>query len=184
MKFGQQLRELRGARSLRDVERAVAGVSRSELQRVERGVKVPAVEFLERLGDYYGVGAALVEERDQHLAGQWHPSRTQSHRYAHRLVHSFPAAYSGEVWVKVTPSPTGRDQDHNLTLKWGPWERTLDIPVLGPDGAVLVFAKGDDGLSVPVRAEVNPVATLVFGVGSPPSGPMTDINPGWTWTGT
>jgi transcriptional regulator with XRE-family HTH domain len=50
--LGNKLKELRGDRSLRDVEREI-GMDRSDLSKYERGRFVPSSERLQKLADYY-----------------------------------------------------------------------------------------------------------------------------------
>jgi hypothetical protein len=180
--FGKRLLELRGQRSLRNIERAVPGISRSELSRVERGVKVPSSEMLDRLGDFYGVDPQLVLERDRLLGGTWRPSKSNAQRLRTRWVYTFPAGYSGEVWLRVLPSKKEIAQPHRIVIRWGPWEKIIarGIPATG---AIFSFSKGNDGLSIPIVAQVVPHATLIFGTGTPVQKRFVDLNRGWTFKG-
>ena len=57
--LGEILRQMRGERSLRDVERGT-GVANSHLCNVERGSQQPGLKFLGRMADYYQTSVAEI----------------------------------------------------------------------------------------------------------------------------
>jgi transcriptional regulator with XRE-family HTH domain len=71
--IGDLLRDLRGNRTLRDVEQG-AGIPNSYLSNVESGGKRPGLKTLAKLADYYGVPLDELLE----VAGLPHAKNTQS----------------------------------------------------------------------------------------------------------
>ncbi len=93
-----------------------------------------------------------------------------------------PAAYSGPVWIRVLKRESSRHEQHMIRLKWGPWRLDLALPSDSDRSVVLVHGKGNDGLSVPILADIEPPCFVQFGVGDPPAGTTLDIHHGWIRT--
>lgn len=93
--------------------------------------------------------------------------------------HSFPIPYVGDVWARITPAPEHVDEDHEVTLRWGPKMRRVILRQLGPRPQSLLFKKlGRD--SVPLQVLVRPPARITFGEKRPLDSNARDINAGWT----
>jgi len=176
--FGELLRQWRGRRTLRALEKEVPG-SRSTLSRLERGeIKKPDAGLVECLDKVLGAGGALIAGRQHLLQGVASPIERPFWRKVWK--HWYPAEYHGEVYLNVVLPAEDRPAKVRLWMEWGPW-RLNDQPVRidDPEGRNCLFGKGDDGLSLVVVARFDRRVSASFGMGIPP-GPFLDINDGWT----
>lgn len=103
--------------------------------------------------------------------------------YKPRWIWCHPAEYSGQVWIQVISDPSNREVIHHYSITWGPWECSGRLTFREQPSAVLVHAKGNDGLSIPIVFSISPTCSVRFGQGDPPLGPLHDINRGWDFVG-
>jgi formylglycine-generating enzyme required for sulfatase activity len=96
-------------------------------------------------------------------------------------IHTWPAAYSGKVWIRILPTGETAGKNHDIKLRWGPWRMDINEPV-GDSGLALSTSKGADDSSTPCQVQVIPAARVLFGVGDALNGDVLDIGAGWTHT--
>lgn len=147
--LGSGLRALRGRAGVRrvaDRQRSGPGalvLSKSALDRYERGVVLPPLEYAQHLDALYE-GEGWVEMSIRSLwRPKWNPW-LEDHGTVRRLhAGRWPAQYDGQVWIKVKPQPESVGQEHEIELEWGPWGRRVTL-VLEEAGIVLATAKARD----------------------------------------
>lgn len=92
--------------------------------------------------------------------------------------HTWPAEYSGKVWIQMIPTAKTVGENHEIELRWGPWRRYVNEPV-GEDGLILMTSKAAEVSPAPLQLQVIPAARALFGAGQAPSGEKLDIEVGW-----
>lgn len=172
--LGTRLRQLRGELGLVALAARVLS-SKSALSRYERGDKLLPPDLADRLDAYYKTGGDIRDARDALEAGRNTSGLVGQYRGS--WLHHFPNTYVGAVWTQLTPHPRRQSSPHELTIRWGPWTRRVELPTVDPAGIFLSYTKGDDGLSVPLFFDVRPAARLDHGLGMIEG--ATDINRGW-----
>jgi hypothetical protein len=96
---------------------------------------------------------------------------------AKQWTYTYPADYTGTVWIQVAPSPENRNMTHLLVTRWGPWMKWVYLAFNGSQSATLVFTKRyNDG--VPLTVTVDPGCSVSFGLGRP-GGSVLDYDDGW-----
>lgn len=174
--LGQRLRAMRGRVSQERLARAV-GSSRSELSRIELGDKLVNPTLADSLDRFFGTDGDIRAERDA-LERSAHADLVVG-QFRENWLHHFPASYVGAVWTRVTPHPRRVQARHVVWIRWGRWQRIAVLDSLPSGGEVLLYTKGDDGLSVPLFFTLKPAAALAHGLGEVVD--AIDINQGWTW---
>lgn len=92
-------------------------------------------------------------------------------------IFSYPEDYVGPIWIKMRSKQEKSGQRHKFTIKWGPWTREGVKTLYGDRAIALVHSKGADGLSLPIRLEVEPDCFVSFGQGHPKNVVCSDMNP-------
>lgn len=165
--LGVALRRLRGSLGYRALAARQAPfgivVSKTSLARYEAGQR-PPLGLAEHLSELYG-GQGWVEIAIRGLwVSDWNPWATESSDHVH--VVSWPAAYSGVVWVFVRPNPLAVSREHRIHLQWGHWDCELDI-VLPAHGAVFTTGKSVDAMeSVGCMVTADRPIYLLHGAGT------------------
>jgi hypothetical protein len=142
-------------------------LSKSQLQRYEAGVCLPALEHAEHLDRLYD-GQGWVEMALRSLwRARWNPWTREHGNASTHHAGIWPAAYEGMVWIKLKPWPEHADQPHHLTLNWGPWT-TLVEHVITKDGLILTTGKAADldRVAVTCNLDTEPEAFALFGAGT------------------
>ena len=162
-------------------ERAVSG------RQLSRELHVPAPTLARALSAGFASSRdpALVEAVDTRLSLDGRLARAVNRLHGTVAlpcvdwVHNFPAKYVGRVWMMMAPASHHVGQLHRVVLNWGPWEVQLPVRRAPARGVVWWFMKGDDGLSVPLFAHVEPAATLEFSTVDRWGGDAINANRGW-----
>ncbi|SIS18554.1 hypothetical protein [Williamsia sterculiae] len=157
-------------------------LSKSTLNRYENGT-LPPLELAEHLDQLYEADGWI----DVGLRTLWRPKwdpweREDSWPQRYHFAR-WPARFSGLVWIKVVPAATSINEDHSLMLAWGPWNRTVELPTLGPTGVLLTTgkAKDPDGISRTLNFVCDKQTHVLFGAGEDFGGEnVLDIHEGWT----
>lgn len=90
-------------------------------------------------------------------------------------------AYSGKVWIKITPRSENRNNLHYYRINWGPWVYINQIIFGGYDSVVLWHNKEVDE-PTPLSFHIEPAGCVTFGTGEPSGDLIIDINEGWQAT--
>lgn len=93
--------------------------------------------------------------------------------------HRFTGSYVGDVWIRITPAREQVGESHRVTLRWGAFERHVDLNL---DGSQTLFTGKRRPDRQILQVDVRPAATIAFGEGNVPAAAL-DINRGWTQTG-
>jgi hypothetical protein len=97
-------------------------------------------------------------------------------------VQLHPQAYVGQVWIRCTPFPTFARSRVTLTLRWGPYVRTVTVPWLdgGLPVSLIHHKTAPDQVYLHVHSEPDSIVT--FGQGPPPDPHprCLTIDEGWT----
>jgi hypothetical protein len=160
IELGIGLRGLRGRHGLRKLEarqdrdpKFRYTISKSQLQRYERGDLLPPLAHAEHLDSLYdGQGWVDISLRSLWRT-RWDPWGTTDRPSRHHAV-EWPAKLAGIVWLKVIPVQRGAESDHHIELVWGPWSQTIDIAIEAR-GAVLFTGKAEDEDGMPVTCNVS-----------------------------
>lgn len=159
-------------------------LSKSTLDRYERGEKLPPLEYASHLDELYE-GEGWVEMSIRTLwRPKWNPW-LEDHGVVRR-VHAgrWPAQYDGQVWIMLKPQPESVGQEHEIELEWGPWGHRVTV-VLDEDGVVLATGKARDidGISRTCNVTTRPEAYALYGAGEALEGDtVIDIRRGWSKT--
>lgn len=174
--LGVALNRARGSRSLRALA-ADVGVTKTTVARWEAGSPVP-LHHAEALDQALG-GDGLIAEAIV-LLGQerWTPQRSDVAVARH--AHQWSAAYTGQVWIWIRPTPDNYGRQHRMTLDWGPW-RHESTKLLGRNGLTLLTGKSAEENAVTLNVETDPDSYALFGVGEVLGRPTRDIRPDWNW---
>ncbi len=185
--LGTGLRALRRVGVRRLAARQPSGqgllvLSKSALDRYERGIVLPPLEYAHHLDALYE-GKGWVEMSIRALwRAQWNPWE-RDHGTAKRIhAGRWPAQYGGLVWIKLKPQPDSVGQEHTIEREWGPWGRTVTA-VLPEAGFVLSTGKAvdDDGISRTCNVTTQPVTYALFGAGESLDGEtVIDVRRGWS----
>ncbi|GAA0251808.1 hypothetical protein GCM10010492_60290 [Saccharothrix mutabilis subsp. mutabilis] len=89
-----------------------------------------------------------------------------------------PREYVGMVWIRLVPAAENAGSQHQVTLRWGPFQRLVDIPANAMPSSLAHHKTKPD--SVTLHASVSPAAVLNFGCGRPPDARYINIDEGWT----
>jgi TIR domain-containing protein len=89
-----------------------------------------------------------------------------------------PESYVGRFWARATTGPTGMEQPHSFTFRWGPYIRRVSVDLLGPEPLSMLFHKTNPD-RVTLHVEAAPSAILTFGMGDPPDADPLVIDEGW-----
>lgn len=177
--FGRHLRALRGRVPLRELARDVNS-SRAALSRFERGERLPPPDLATRLDAHFRLGGRLLALYERTRRGALSPSSEAA--FKTRWVHNYPAAYSGEIFMRLVVPPEAAPAPIDLRARWGPWTVERQLLVDCADGLALWHTKGDDGLSIPLVIETSAPVRVSFHTGSAPDGAL-DFNAGWRHDG-
>jgi transcriptional regulator with XRE-family HTH domain len=161
-------------------------LSRSTLSRYESGRVLPPLEYGPHLDRLYRASGWIDMSIRTLWQAEWDPWHSPSQWPERNFYFSWPASYSGDVWIEVAPIPAEVGMATNLVLNWGPWERRVDI-VLPAAGAVLQTGKAADadGISRTLNLQGDRPFYALSGAGtkgSPRGGCTLDIREGWRLT--
>lgn len=93
-----------------------------------------------------------------------------------------PLEHTGHVWIRVNAASKSVGEPHQLTLRWGPYMRRVNLPSVGEEPVSLVHHKLQPD-QVTLHVEVCPPAIVTFGQGRAPDDlEVLDIDEGWTRT--
>lgn len=123
-------------------------------------------DIIRALDEEYGAGGYFTDLYGRLMYPRWRSREDQAtaDTEARRTwQHNYPAEHSGDVWIVVKPTKGQEHRRHDLELNWGPWERAVVLPVVGPEGVVLLTGKSREATSVPLRVGIIPPAHLLFG---------------------
>ncbi|WP_420820443.1 helix-turn-helix domain-containing protein [Schaalia canis] len=175
------MRRLRGARGLRELAGSEAcrtvGLSKSSLSRYERGLR-PPLRYAQLISDLYG-GDGWLELAIRSLwMSDWDPWASEFPESAHVLT--WPASYSGRVWIHIRPNPNAVNESHSLRIDWGPWSISIN-KVIPEAGILLSTGKGKDvEVPVPCLIEASFPIYVLHGIGFPND--AADISREWKRT--
>lgn len=93
------------------------------------------------------------------------------------FVGSHEDAYTGPVWIRVTPTPRAMPADHHASVIWGTNVLELDIPQL--DGPISLLHKKQYPGAVPLYVRIKPQARVAIGRGRAPDVDTQVIDAGW-----
>lgn len=88
----------------------------------------------------------------------------------------FPARHQGPVWMRLVPDANSEER-RNLTLRWGPFLRRVEVDVGGEPISFVFHKINQDGITL--QAQVEPSSLLTFGYGEPPDPSPINIDEGW-----
>lgn len=95
------------------------------------------------------------------------------------FVFNHPRSYNGPVWIRLFAEQSSQEDEHNLTITWGPWYRSTKVKLSVSEPTFLMHSKGDDDESLPIRVYSDQPVYVSFGQGMPPHGTLIDMNPFW-----
>lgn len=90
-----------------------------------------------------------------------------------------PTEYVGLVWIRLVPSHDNLEVIHQLTLRWGPYIRTVELTPVQPHPISLMHHKTNND-SVILHVSVQPPSVVTFGQGPPPDESFLNVDEGWT----
>jgi len=93
--------------------------------------------------------------------------------------HTWPAEYSGKVWIQILPTAKTAGKNHEIKLRWGPWRRNI-VESVREEGLTLTTSKAAEDSPASLQLQVMPTARVLFGSGDALSGEVLDIEVGWT----
>ena len=178
------LRGQRGVRRLAAAQPAAPGaftLSKSTLDRYERGEVLPPLPYARHLDDLYD-GEGWVEMSVRTLwRASWDPWQAEHGVATCYHAGRWPAQYTGLVWIKVKPRPDRVDTLHEIALEWGPWGRRVSVN-LPRDGLVIATGKAEDADGISRTCNLTsdlPLFTL-YGAGEDlDHETVLDIRRGW-----
>lgn len=179
--LGEAMRRLRGCRGLRQLasSQSPTGIvlSKSSLARFEAGQR-PSLLYADHLSKLYG-GEGWLEVAIRGLWGSdWNPWSEEVPNLSH--VISWPAAYSGMIWMHIRPNPHNVDKGHFIQIRWGPWNCQIEA-MLSHEGVVLVTGKEKESVAVSCHVSTSCPVHLLHGVGSGPDSCSTVIDISRDW---
>lgn len=181
--FGASLRALRGVGlgTLASEQSGNLVLSKSQLHRYESGQLLPPLKHAEHLDRLYRANGWVAMTLRTLWRPRWDPWAQGEERCIRLHAVSWPAPYSGPVWIKIKPAASWADQTHQVVLEWGPWlqDVTLHLPV---GGVVLMTGKSADldGVSRTCNVTTSPPTFLLHGAGDDLSEEVVrDIRRGW-----
>src|SRR2546421_3212159 len=92
---------------------------------------------------------------------------------------SHPQEYVGLIWARLIPGAGNVGRRHTMTLRWGPYIRTVDVTPESQSPISFMHHKTNPD-SVILHASVDPPSVLTFGQGQPPDSNFLNIDEGWT----
>jgi transcriptional regulator with XRE-family HTH domain len=94
------------------------------------------------------------------------------------IPHHFTPSYTGDVWIRITPTPGQVGVDHRVRLRWGSNQNSFVVERLGTSGRTFALQKNDrDDITFLVK--VDPPAPVDFGEGTPPDGDTHRVPAHW-----
>lgn len=109
------------------------------------------------------IAGKIAARFDRHPAPEWH--------------HIHPKDYLGVIWTRLIPVQLG--VPHRLTLRWGPYIKTVEMM---PDGPVSLMHHKTGADDIVLHVSVEPEAKITFGQGAAPDENWVNIDEGWTRT--
>lgn len=186
--LGAGMAALRGTLSYRDLEAMqVRGpgalvLTDSSLHRYESGATHPPLKYAEHLDGLYAANRWIALGIGSLWRAAWRPwSRAKAAPPAPFHVHSWPAGYSGWVWVKVVASRREIGMPHELRLSWGDWRFRAEL-ALGTNGVLFKTGKArdSDGVAVSCHLESSRPVFALFGAGEVVTADALDIRSKWS----
>ena len=187
--FGARLAALRGRRGLR----ALAAdqledphfhltISKSQLDRYEKGELLPPLQHARHLDLLYG-GEGWVEVALRSLwRSDWNPWTADEAMPSRIHAVAWPAQLSGVVWLKIKPiAGADTEPEHVIEIEWGPWCRSLEVS-LPTSGVLLITGKAadDDGVAKTLNLTSTHRLFLLHGAGDDfDTESVIDIRRGW-----
>jgi hypothetical protein len=151
------------------------------LGRYENGESLPPLDEAYQLDEAYGAGGWLMYALAHLWQRKWNPWADEWPSMTH--AHRWPPQYEGAVWIDLRPSSGNVGEVHHLHLRWGPWERFVDV-ALPEAGIVLMTGKAqdDDGIARTLNLDVDRRLYVLWGAGDVDlTDPRAlDIRTGWT----
>lgn len=182
--LGEWMVRLRDRRSLRAVviqlEKTPHPLSKSTLHRYETGQTLPPIQYAEVLDDVYLAKGWLMLSIRRLWRAKWDPWAVDWPERYHSG--SWPAEFSGVVWMKVLSADHNSSVKVAIDLEWGPWGQIIHCTV-PPQGVVLLTGKARDldGVSRTLNLFSDQAVFILFGAGSGDldSEVVVDIRRGW-----
>lgn len=156
-------------------------LSKSQLDRSERGEVLPPLKYAKHLDRLYEADGWVEASLGTLWRRRWNPWRQQHGVAANLHTGAWPAAYQGVVWIKVRTRPENLASVHSLMLDWGPW-RQIRKQVLADGGTTFLTGKHADvdGIAVPSNLSVDMPVFALYGIGDKLDGEdVVDIRSGW-----
>lgn len=179
--LGKALRNLRGDRGLRQLAASQPStgivLSKSSLARFEAGQR-PSLQYADHLSKLYG-GDGWVEVAIRNLwISDWDPWSEEMPSVDH--VISWPASYSGMVWILIYPNPYNVNISHLIQIRWGPWRCRVEAP-LSNKGILLTTGKSQELVAVSCHINTSHPTHLLHGVNATLDSdtPVLDISQNW-----
>lgn len=93
--------------------------------------------------------------------------------------HEHPQKYEGPIWVRVKAQEKNKSKPHCLTLRWGPFIKTVKFVPGGLLPKSFLHHKTEKN-RIPLLATIEPAAVVTFGQGPGPDKKVLNIDEGWT----
>lgn len=88
-----------------------------------------------------------------------------------------PTDYTGEVWIRITPTQGRMDDLHKVRVIWGQYTTSIEVSVSGHPVSLVHHKIHPDG--IPLQVHVEPKAIVTFGQGPAPDPLPLYIDEGW-----
>lgn len=157
-------------------------LTKSTLSRYETGT-LPPLDYAQHLDQLYDADGWIDMGLRTLWRPQWKPWEMPDAWPQRMHFMSWPADFSGLVWIKLIPAATTLpDTAHTVMLDWGPWARSVRAE-LPEHGVVLATGKAadPDGISRTLNLTSDLPIHILFGAGQVLEGEsVIDIREGWS----